>query len=230
MRGHVSPSRLPVWRDRRLGYKAVGEQGCGNAPGGRPYLKQTPAPGVEEPVQWRARANFLFTWMHRIFAGNGGGRARGQTEACQREFVGFRRSGWPDSPTTAPSGGPHPGARASRPHALPLRHRSVSLRCGTRPLCRRVRHGLGRSRVPAPLPVEPGGGDGRGCANNCAGGTPALPGGLHPLTSSHQRSSIGIRVHGCSLVVRASCKIRSGAGHCAGKPEVLPFSISGATG
>jgi len=28
---------------------------------------------------------------------------------------------------------------------------------------------------------RPGGGDGRGCARTCAGGTPALPGGLHPV-------------------------------------------------
>ncbi len=32
----------------------------------------------------------------------------------------------------------------------------------------------------APLPVDPSGGDGRGCAKNCAGGTPALPGGHRP--------------------------------------------------
>ena len=31
------------------------------------------------------------------------------------------------------------------------------------------------------------------------------------------------------LTTRALCKIRSGAGHLAGKPEVLPFSISGGT-
>ena len=61
--------------------------------------------------------------------------------------------------------------------------------------CRRERHGLGRSRVLAPLPVEPGGGDGRGCAKNCAGGTPALPGGLHPMTSSQQSRSIGLCVY-----------------------------------
>ena len=82
-----------------------------------------------------------------------------------------------------------PGSAGVPPACTPVASRSVSLRCGTRPLCRRVRHGRGRSRVLGPLPVEPGGGDERGCAKSCAGGTPALPGGLHPLTSLQQRRS-----------------------------------------
>ncbi len=69
-----------------------------------------------------------------------------------------------------------PGSAGVPPACTPVGCRSVSLRCGARPPCRRERHGLGRSRVLAPLPVELSGGDGRGCANTCAGGTPALPG------------------------------------------------------
>ena len=59
--------------------------------------------------------------------------------------------------------------------------------------------GPGRRRAMAPFPVDPSGGDGRGCArlgaggtpalpgsHHCAGGTPALPGSCHPMTSSHQ--------------------------------------------
>ena len=42
----------------------------------------------------------------------------------------------------------------------------------------------------APFPVDPGGEDGRGCARLGAGGTPALPGSLHPMTSSHQGHQI----------------------------------------
>ena len=55
----------------------------------------------------------------------------------------------------------------------------------------------------APFPVDPSGGDGRGCArlgaggtpalpgsHHRAGGTPALPGSLHPMTSSHQGHKI----------------------------------------
>ena len=38
----------------------------------------------------------------------------------------------------------------------------------------------------APLPVDASGRDGRGCARLGAGGTPALPGSRHPMTSSHQ--------------------------------------------
>ena len=42
----------------------------------------------------------------------------------------------------------------------------------------------------APFPVDPSGGDGPGCAKLGAGGTPALPGSLHPMTSSHQGHQI----------------------------------------
>ena len=48
----------------------------------------------------------------------------------------------------------------------------------------------GRRRAMAPFPVDPSGGDGRGCARLGAGGTPALPGSLHPMTSSHQGHKI----------------------------------------
>ena len=41
-----------------------------------------------------------------------------------------------------------------------------------------------------PFPVDPSGGDGRGCARLGAGGTPALPGSSHPMTSSHQGHQI----------------------------------------
>ena len=41
----------------------------------------------------------------------------------------------------------------------------------------------------APLPVDPSGGDGRGCARFSAGGTPALPGSRHPMTSSTSRET-----------------------------------------
>ena len=42
----------------------------------------------------------------------------------------------------------------------------------------------------APFPVDPSGGDGRGCAKLGAGGTPALPGSHHPMTLSHQGHKI----------------------------------------
>ena len=80
-----------------------------------------------------------------------------------------------------------PGSAGVPPACCPFGCRSVSLRCCSRPPCRREPHGPGRSRGRAPLPVDSGGGDGRGCARYCAGGTPALPGGLPPMTGSHQR-------------------------------------------
>ena len=105
-----------------------------------------------------------------------------QAGACPLE----KQEGWEETP---------PGSAGVPPACYPVACRSVSLRCGTRPPCRRERHGLGQSRVLAPSPVDPGGGDGRGCARTCAGGTPALPGGLHPMTSSQQGRSIGLRVY-----------------------------------
>ena len=92
-------------------------------------------------------------------------------------------------------GGTPPGSAGVPPACTAVAFRSVSLRCSSRPPCRRERHGPGRSRVLAPLPVGLGGEDGRGCAKACAGGTPALPGGLHPLTSSQQSKTIGLCVY-----------------------------------
>ena len=80
-----------------------------------------------------------------------------------------------------------PGSAGVPPACSPLGCRSVSLRCCSRPPCRREPHGPGRSRGRAPLPVDSDGGDGRSCGRICAGGTPALPGGLPPMTGSHQR-------------------------------------------
>ena len=48
----------------------------------------------------------------------GGGLARRQTGVSQRGQAGFQRSGPPDTPHLT-IGTPHPGARASRPHAVP---------------------------------------------------------------------------------------------------------------
>ena len=80
-----------------------------------------------------------------------------------------------------------PGSAGVPPACCPFGCRSVSLRCCSRPTCRREPHGPGRSRGRAPLPVDSGEGDGRSCGRICAGGTPALPGGLPPMAWSHPR-------------------------------------------
>ncbi len=80
-----------------------------------------------------------------------------------------------------------PGSAGVPPACCPLGCRSVSLRCCSRPPARREPQGPGRSRGRAPLPVDSGGGDGRSCGRICAGVPPALPGGLPPMTGSHQR-------------------------------------------
>ena len=83
-----------------------------------------------------------------------------------------------------------PGSAGVPPACCPLGCRSVSLRCCSRPPCRRQPHGPGRSRGRAPLPVDSGGGDGRSCGRICAGVPPALPGSLHLMTSSYQGHKI----------------------------------------
>ena len=93
-----------------------------------------------------------------------------------------------------------PGSAGVPPACYPVACRSVSPRCGTRPPCRRARHGAGRSRVLAPLPIGPDEADGPSCAKTCAGGTPALPGGLQPVTSSQQRRPIGIGAYSSFVV------------------------------
>ena len=60
------------------------------------------------------------------------------------------------------------------------------MRCCRQPPCGREQQRPGRRRAVALFPVDPSGGDGQGCARLGAGGTPALPGSLHPMTSSHQ--------------------------------------------
>ena len=121
----------------------------------------------------------------------GGGRANGSLPKGVRRLSEKWPAGWSHHRTIRKA---PPGSAGVPPACTAVAHRSVSPRCGTPPPCRRERHGLGRGRVPAPLPVEPGGGDKRGCARSCAGGTPALPGGLHPLTRWEQRRSIGLCV------------------------------------
>ena len=115
----------------------------------------------------------------------GGGRpALRQTGVSQRGQAGFQRSRPPDTPTS-PSGR-HPRERGRPARMLSLRL-PLSFPAMLQPPCRREPHGPGRSRGRAPLPVDSGGGDGRSCGRICAGGTPALPGGLPPMTGSHQR-------------------------------------------
>ena len=114
--------------------------------------------------------------------GSAWSRGAGAGLAGKREFSkgcpsAFKRSHPPDTLHRHIETTP-PGSAGVSPASSPFACRSVSLRCGSRPSCRREPHGPGRCRAMAPLPVDPGGGDGRGCTRICAGGTPALPGGF----------------------------------------------------
>ena len=113
----------------------------------------------------------------------GGGRpAHRQTGVSQRGQAGFQRSRPPDTPHLTIGTTP-PGARASRPHAVPSGCRSVSLRCCSRPPCRREPHGPGRSRGRAPLPVDSGGGRWLKLREDLCGRDARAPG----WASSHDR-------------------------------------------
>ena len=160
--------------------------------------------------------------------GSAWSRGAGAGLAGKREFSkgrpsAFKRSHPPDT-LHRHIGTTPPGSAGVSPASSPFACRSVSLRCGSRPSCRREPHGPGRCRAMAPLPVDPGGGEGRGCTRICAGGTPALPGrptapmdarapgGLHPRTSCHQGHDIaeafgrrlslkGVHLSSCPFVV-----------------------------
>ena len=113
----------------------------------------------------------------------GGGRpARRQTGVSQRGQAGFQRSRPPDTPPPHHRDDP-PGSAGVPPACCPFGCRSVSLRCCSRPPCRREPHGPGRSRGRAPLPVDSGGGDGRSCGEDLRAGRPRSRGGA----SSHDR-------------------------------------------
>jgi len=88
------------------------------------------------------------------------------------------------------------GAGATRERGRPARMLSRCLplsfpRSGTRLHCRRERHGLSRSRVPAPLPVEPAGGDGRGLASVVRASRPRPRVGLRLLRTGFWSCSFG---------------------------------------
>ena len=126
-----------------------------------------------------------------LLDGSAQSRGAGARLAGKREFPKGDRPAFREVARRIPPPPHHrddtPGSAGVPPACCPFGCRSVSLRCCSRPPCRREPHGPGRSRGRAPLPVDSGGGDGRSCGRICAGGTPALPGGLPPMTGSHQR-------------------------------------------
>ena len=126
-----------------------------------------------------------------LLDGSAQSRGAGDRLAGKREFPKGDRPAFREVarriPPTSPSGRHPPGSAGVPPACCSFGCRSVSLRCCSRPPCRREPHRLGRSRGRAPLPVDSGGGDGRSRGRICAGGTPALPGGLPPMSGSHQR-------------------------------------------
>ena len=104
---------------------------------------------------------------------------------------------------TPPQGGSDcPGSAGVRPHPLPLA--AAELQCdaaGSHPVGGNpIGQAEGEPGM-APFPVDSSGGDGRACARLGAGGTPALPASLHPMTSSHQRPKIA-EVFWCRLWLR----------------------------
>ena len=118
-----------------------------------------------------------------------GGRrpARRQTGVSQRGQAGFQRSRPPDTPHLTIGTTP-PGSAGVPTACCPFGCRSVSLRCCSRPPCRREPHGPGRSRGRAPLPVDSGGGDGLKLREDLCGRDARAPGvGFPPMTGSHQR-------------------------------------------
>ena len=114
-----------------------------------------------------------------------GARLAGKREFPKGDRPAFREVARRITPTSPSGRHPRERGRPARmlslrlPLSFPAMLQPTALPAGTasdRP-----------RRAMASFPVDPGGEDGRGCARLCAGGTPALPGGLHPMRSSHQR-------------------------------------------
>ena len=134
-----------------------------------------------------------------LLDGSAQSRGAGARLAGKREFPKGDRPAFREVARRIPP--PHhrddtPGSAGVPPACCPFGCRSVSLRCCSRPPCRREPHGPGRS-----------------CGRICAGGTPALPGGLPPMTGSHQRDKSAkafwrqlslkeVHLSSCSFVVR----------------------------
>ena len=124
-----------------------------------------------------------------LLDGSAQSRGAGARLAGKREFPKGDRPAFREVarriPPTSPSGR-HPRERGRPARMLSLRL-PLSFPAMLQPTALPAGTAWGRSRGRAPLPVDSGGGDGRSCGRICAGGTPALPGGLPPMTGSHQR-------------------------------------------
>ena len=144
------------------------------------------ASGPDNPVHPVHRCS-IYSPSRWICPVAGGGRpARRQTGVSQRGQAGFQRSRPPDTPHLTIGTTP-PGARASRPHAVP----SVAAQFPCDVAADRPAGGnrTGPAEAEAGrrcrlIPVEE---MAEAARRICAGGTPALPGGLPPMTGSHQR-------------------------------------------
>ena len=129
-----------------------------------------------------------------LLDGSAQSRGAGARLAGKREFPKGDRPAFREVarriPPTSPSGRHPPGARASRPHAVP----SVAAEFPCDVAADRPAGGnrMGPAEAEAGrrfrlIPVEEMAEAALPSGRICAGGTPALPGGLPPMTSSHQR-------------------------------------------
>ena len=125
-----------------------------------------------------------------LLDGSAQSRGAGAQLAGKREFPKGDRPAFREVarriPPTSPSGRhPRERGRPARmlslrlPLSFPAMLQPTALPAGTAWARPKQRQGAAA--------VDSGGGGGRSCGRICAGGTPALPGGLPPMTGSHQR-------------------------------------------
>ena len=152
----------------------------------------------------------------RMIRPAGRGPARGQTGVSHRVQLGFLKSRPPDIPQPRQ---PAPGsirrgviglgARASRPHPVPLAAASVR-RC--KPPCRRKRHRPGRRRAMAPLPVDPREEMAKAVPGLVRAGRPRSQGAIIPhrhTKGTNQKLLVPLVVEGGpSVFVSSSCSSR----------------------
>ena len=113
------------------------------------------------------------------------GRARGQTGVSQRAPVGSQRSRPPDTPRRTIGTAP-PGSAGVSPACYPLGYRSVSLRCGSPPLLPVEIAWARPKQSHGAVAVRSGSRRWVRLYQDLCGRDARAPGGLSPMTGSHQ--------------------------------------------
>ena len=128
--------------------------------------------------------------MIRPVVGGGGLDLRALTGVSQRASRSAFREVDRQTPPTAPPGRHRLGARASRPHSVPLAAAELQCDAARQPPCGREQHRPGRRRAMAPFRLIQVGEMAEAVPGFVRAGRPRSQEACHPMTSSHQGHQI----------------------------------------